>query len=46
LTRAYAAEKARCRELYPDNSHAYADCKADWIRRMEAEAIYFYHVGR
>ncbi len=42
LAQAYAAEKWRCRVLHPDNSHAYTDCKAAWIRRVEAEALRFY----
>lgn len=29
--RDYAAEKQRCRELYPDDSNAYCDAKAGWI---------------
>ncbi|MBA4020175.1 MAG: hypothetical protein C0483_23685 [Pirellula sp.] len=28
---AYDAEKARCRDLYPDDSHAYSDAKSPWI---------------
>jgi GrpB-like predicted nucleotidyltransferase (UPF0157 family) len=39
LAREYETEKSRCRELYPLNSHAYADCKGPWIRRIEAEAL-------
>lgn len=37
--RAYEAEKMRCRELHPLNSHAYAECKSDWIRRVQEEAL-------
>ncbi|HEX2759518.1 MAG TPA: GrpB family protein [Rhizomicrobium sp.] len=39
LAREYDAEKARCRERHPLDSHAYGDCKADWIRRIEAQAL-------
>lgn len=39
LAQAYDREKARCRALHPDDSHAYAECKSPWIARMEAEAV-------
>jgi GrpB-like predicted nucleotidyltransferase (UPF0157 family) len=39
VARAYDAEKERCRELHPQDSHAYSDCKCDWIRRIEEEAL-------
>jgi GrpB-like predicted nucleotidyltransferase (UPF0157 family) len=39
LAREYDAEKVRCRDLNPLDSHAYTDCKAAWIRRIEAQAL-------
>ncbi len=35
----YAAEKERCRALYPDDSHRYGACKSGLIQRIEAEAL-------
>lgn len=37
--RAYEAEKRRCRDLHPDNSHAYSDAKSAWIRAAEQRAM-------
>ena len=39
IARAYEAEKRRARDLHPNNSHAYTEEKAAWIRAMEAEAL-------
>lgn len=42
LAREYEALKFHCRELHPLDSHAYTDCKAEWIARIVPEAIRFY----
>jgi GrpB-like predicted nucleotidyltransferase (UPF0157 family) len=39
LAAEYEAVKRRCRDQHPENSHAYTDCKDDWIRRVQAEAL-------
>jgi GrpB-like predicted nucleotidyltransferase (UPF0157 family) len=39
VAHAYDAEKARCQDLHPLDSHAYSDCKCDWISRVQSEAL-------
>lgn len=44
VARAYEKEKRRARDLYPNDSHAYTDEKAAWIRSTEAEALIWYQM--
>jgi GrpB-like predicted nucleotidyltransferase (UPF0157 family) len=37
--KAYKKEKQRARDLYPDDSHAYTEEKAAWIRATETKAL-------
>jgi GrpB-like predicted nucleotidyltransferase (UPF0157 family) len=35
----YDQVKKQCQELHPTDSHAYGDCKGEWIERIEADAL-------
>jgi GrpB-like predicted nucleotidyltransferase (UPF0157 family) len=39
IVASYEQEKARCRALYPDDSHAYGACKSAWIGAVETAAL-------
>lgn len=42
LARAYESVKEKCRDSHSLDSHAYSDCKDNWIQKIQAEAIVFY----
>ncbi len=39
LAAAYQEEKVRCVSLNPNDSHAYTDCKSQWVQRVETQAL-------
>ena len=39
LAAEYDRVKAECQRQHPDDSHAYSDCKAAWIKDAEANAL-------
>ena len=39
IAEAYLLVKMRCRDLHPEDVHAYSSCKSDWIKAMEIEAL-------
>jgi GrpB-like predicted nucleotidyltransferase (UPF0157 family) len=41
----YERLKVDCRDRHAMDSHAYTDCKNDWIRRVEAEALKVFDSG-
>jgi GrpB-like predicted nucleotidyltransferase (UPF0157 family) len=43
---AYDREKRRCRDLHPDDSHAYTDAKAAWINSLLPQALAYQRASR
>lgn len=39
LAALYEQEKRRCRDCHPDDTDAYTDCKSQWIKAVEAQAL-------
>ena len=39
VARAYQQMKQDCAAQHPENSYAYTDCKDQWIKQVEAEAL-------
>lgn len=44
LAHAYHQEKARCQRLHRNDSRAYSQCKSEWIKRVESEALMHFGV--
>jgi GrpB-like predicted nucleotidyltransferase (UPF0157 family) len=42
---AYDREKRRCRDLHPDDSHAYTDAKSAWIESVMLRALAHHRKG-
>ena len=39
LAQAYHQKKVRCQQLHRNDSQTYSQCKSEWIKRVEAEAL-------
>lgn len=42
LAAEYERIKTDCWSRHPDDSHAYGDCKAGWIMKLESDALAYY----